>query len=587
MKKLGYILVVALTLGFVACNNNNPDSSSSSTETDTSANTGDDEGDFVELQTWNSTVSVVWDGTTVTVSNLVDGVEVTSNSDGYLVLTSTAKHIIYAVSGSGTGQLKIYSDYKFQLQLNTLTLTCSNGPAINNQCGKSCYLVLSGTNTLSDGSSYASSDEDQKAALFSEGQLLVSGNGTLTVTGNYKHAVASDDYVRLREGTLTLLATVSDGLHANDGIIINGGSLSINAAGDAIQCDTSSIVITDGVIDVIAAGDKGLLAYSNIEISGGTVNVKSVDKGIKSAAGNIVISDGIISVTTTGDDGKGILAKLGEVQISGGTISVTTSGSDAKGIKAVGNLTISDGDICVVCSGGSSAMHAPGGGPGGNSGGGPGGNNGGGPGGNENSGNSSAPEGIESKAILTISGGKVFAQSSDDAINSASDMVISGGYVCAYSTGNDGLDANGNCYIKGGTVYAIGTSSPEVGIDANTEEGYKLYVQGGNLVAIGGIESGSSLSQSCYQASTWSSNTWYALYDGSSLVMAFKTPSSGGSGMIISTSSTPSLTSDVTLAEGTPIFNGMALLSPSVSNGSSVTLSAYSGGNAGGGFGGR
>ncbi len=561
---------VLLFACFTSCNSNTPSNDSSGT-TDTTTNIGDDDNDFVENQTWSSTISIVWNGQATTVSGSADGVSIT-DENGYVTITSSAKHIEYAVSGSGTGQLKIYSDYKFKLSLNGLTLACSDGPAINNQGKKSCYVVLTGTNTLSDGNDYSSSDDDRKAALFSEGQIIVSGSGSLAITGNYKHALASDDYIRVREGSLALTATASDGMHANDGIIINGGTISISAAADAIQCDTNSIVISGGNTYITKAGDKGISAYSNVEISGGNISVVSVDKGIKSAAGNIIVSGGTIDVTTSGDDGKGILAKVGECRISDGTITVKTSGSDAKGIKSVGDMTISGGDITVVCSGGSSASKMPSQGPGG-----PGGNSGN---------NSSAPEGIESKAAMTITGGKIFAQSSDDAINSGGDCTISGGYVCAYSTGNDGLDANGNCYIKGGVVYAIGTTSPEVGIDANTEGGYKLYVQGGTIVAIGGLESGSSLTQSCYSASSWSKSTWYALYNGSDLALAFLTPASGGTTLIVSTPSTPSLKSGVTASNGTQIFNGMGYTSATISGGSAVSLSSYNGGNGGGGQGG-
>ena len=164
-------------------------------------------------------------------------------------------------------------------------------------------------------------------------------------------------------------------------------------------------------------------------------------------------------------------------------------------------------------------------------------------------------------------------------------MTISGGYVMAHSTGNDGLDANGNCYIKGGVVYAIGTTTPEVGIDANTEEGYKLYVQGGTIVAIGGLEGGAQLSQSCYATSSWSKSTWYALYNGDELALAFKTPSSGGSTLVVSTAGTASLKSGVTVTDGTTYFNGMGNIGGTINDGSSVSLSSYtaSGGMPGGG----
>ncbi|MBR1563749.1 MAG: carbohydrate-binding domain-containing protein [Paludibacteraceae bacterium] len=570
MKKI--ILITAVTAAIFllpACN-----STTSVTTTDTTTNTGDDSSDFVEEQTWNSSVSVSWSGSTATISELPDGVTAT-NESGYVTITSTVKNIEYVLSGSGSGQLKVYSDYKYKLTLNSLTLTCSNGPAINNQSSKSLYLVLDGSSTLSDGSTYADSSEDQKAALFSEGQIIVTGDGSLTVNGNFKHAIASDDYIRIREGELTLKATGSDGLHANDGIIINGGSLSINAASEGIQCDTSSVVITAGTVNITAAGDKGILAYSSIDISGGTITIKSVDKGIKSKAGNISVSSASIDITTSGDDGKGILAKLGQINITSGVINVNTVGSSAKGIKAQGNINISGGTINVICEGGSSsASFAPQAGPGGGMGGGtqpggmgggtqPGGMGGGtqpgGMGGNEASG----PEGIESKSALTISGGTVYAQSSDDAINSGGDLTITDGYVCAYSTGNDGMDANGDCYIKGGIVYAIAAGGAEVGIDANSEERKQLTVSGGSVVAIGGLEKGSSVSIKSTSA-TYSNNTWYALYDNSTLVFAFKTPASGANSMTVCTKSAPTLTSGVTVSGGTTIFNGMGNINGTV-----------------------
>lgn len=490
-----YYLLCILLLSFVSCDNSNTGNGVSNT-----TNSGDDTSDFVDNETWSSTINIVWNGTDVTVTGSADGVSVT-NANGYVTVTSTAKNIEYAVSGNGKGQLSIYSDYKYKLSLEGLTLACSDGPAINNQCHKTCYAVLGGTNTLSDGSSYASSSEDRKAAFFSEGQICFSGSGSLNVTGNYKHALASDDYIRFCSGTGTidLTAKVSDGLHTNDGVIINDGTITINAVGEGIQCDTSSVVITGGTIDITSTTDKGILAYANIEISGGTVNISS----------------------------------------------------KYKCIKTTGNLVISGGTITAIATGTSSS--------------------------------SGTPEGIEAKGTITISGGTVYSQSADDAINSGGDLTVSGGYVCAYSTNNDGIDANGNCYIKGGVVYAIGASSPEVAIDANTEGGYKLYVTGGTIVAIGGLENSSSLSQTCYQASG-STNTWYALVVGSE-IFAFKTPSSNASTLVVSGASQPALYKSVT-PSGTAVFNEMGYFPASYSGGSSVSLSTYSGGSSGGGPGG-
>ncbi len=508
MTKKKIWIIVLLAIGMIACTERN-------TPTDTSGS-GDSSGDSgiiddpVDEQNWSDTIQIVWNGASATVSGANDSLQMT-NTNGYVSITSSVKgtKIVYMLSGNGQGQLTIYGSYRHNITLNGLTLTCSDGPAINNQCHKKCYLVINGTNSLTDGSSYASSTEDRKAALFSEGQIIASGAGSLTVKGNYKHAIASDDYILFTEeltGTLNLTAS-SDGLHANDGIYINGGNTTINAGNDGLQCD-SVILISGGALDITAT-DKGIVDSLGITISGGTIVVSSQYKCIKTKA----------------------------------------------------NLLISGGDIRVICTGTSSGGSSPWGG----------------------SSSSSSPEGIEAKGTITISGGTVYSQSADDAINSGGDLTISGGLVCAYSTGNDGIDANGNCYIQGGLVYAIGARSPEVAIDANTEEQKKLYVSGGTIVAVGGLENGSSLTQTCYQASG-STNTWYALVVGSE-IFAFKTPSSNASTLVVSGASQPALYKSVT-PSGTAVFNGMGYFPASYSGGSSVSLSTYSGGSSGGGPGG-
>ena len=200
--------------------------------------------------------------------------------------------------------------------------------------------------------------------------------------------------------------------------------------------------------------------------------------------------------------------------------------------------------------------------------------------------NNTSGEGIESKGELFISGGNVTVNAKDDAINAASHLTISGGTVYACATNNDGIDANGNCYIQGGVIFAIGAREPEVAIDANTERNFKLYVTGGTIIAIGGLERGSSLTQTCYQASSWTKSKWYALTVGSETI-AFKTPSSGGNGLVVSGASQPTLKQGVTVSDGTVVFGGNGYTGATVTGGSSVSLSEYSEQGGGGGHGPR
>ena len=364
--------------------------------------------------------------------------------------------------------------------------------------------------------------------------------------------------------------------------------------------DSGNIYIEGGIININTPGKaaKGIKSEGDIYVKAGTINVTTTGHGkwdeddvkTKAAAclgsdAKVVISGGTLTLTSTGAGGKGINCDA-EFELSGGDVTIVTKGalyyhngttentnytgntdnvnsdyySSSKGVKADGAIKISGGRINVSTAG----LNA---------------------------------EGIESKTSILISNGEVIVNSYDDGINvggDGTDLIIEGGYVYARAMNNDGIDGNGNVYVKGGLVYAIGSRDPEVAIDANTEEGKKLYVQGGTLIAVGKLESGASITGgTAKQTTSWTAETWYALYNGGELVAAFKTPtqssSSSGGGrpggsssqaLVVYTSSTPTLTSGVTVSGGTEYFAGSANIGGTVSGGSFVTLSDYT--NSGG-----
>ena len=470
-----------------------------------------------------------------------NGVTITVNGGHVTANHGDTKSICYYVTGAtSNGSLTILGEKKYELILNGVDITNPDSAALNLLSKKRAYVVLADgtTNKLTDGTS---SKNDHKGAFYSKGKLLLNGSGALEVYGNYNNAIHCADYIVFNTGNnIYAKSTANHGIKANDGVFINGGILNVEvsaAAAKGINCE-SHVVINGGRTTVITTGN-GTYDTDDKEAKGSA--------GIK-ADSTLTVNGGEVWLKSTGSGGKGINVDMA-ASITGGNIYVVTEGgqyssnndtSSPKGIKVDGALTISGGTVWVRTSG----------------------YNG---------------EGIESKSTLTISGGEVASYAYDDAINSKSHMTISGGYVYAHGQHNDGLDANGNCYIKGGVIYAICSGSPEVAIDANTEGGCKLYLQGGTVVAIGGLESGSQLSQACYQAS-WSAGTWYSL-SGATSTLAFKTPSSGGSGVVVSTASTPTLTSGVSVSGGTSLFGGTATWGGTASGGSSVNLSSYTGGN--------
>ena len=552
-------------------------------------------------------VSIVYDGSSAAVTiagNVAPYVTATvSGAHVSISQTNTAAvdgdEITYQLSGTSTdGEFALSGSYKCTVSLDGVTLTNPSGAAINITNGKRIQLsAKNGTvSTITDGTGGS-----QKGCIYSKGQIQLQGKGTLNVAGNTKHAIKSGDYISVKNLTLNITSAVGDGISCNEYFLMKSGTVSISGVSDdGIQCDLDGTTST-GVTTDHEDEDSG-----NIYIEDGTLTVTvtgAATKGIK-AAGDLVISDGTIAVTTTGNgaydsdeqDAKGCagLKADNDITISGGTLTLKSTGSGGKCIKADNVLTISGGDVSATSTGSqykysssitaspkaikagykvaqsSSREEAPGGG-----GGWPGGGGGPGGGGQDNTkynyyggivisggtvyAKSTNHEAIESKSTIDISDGNVYAESGDDAINAASDFTISGGYVMGNSTGNDGLDANGNFYIKGGNVFAVATRSPEVGIDANTEGGYKLYITGGNVVAIGGLESGGSLTGVTSKSVSYSKGSWYTLKSSSTELFSFKVPSNSsmGSGMTIVTSGTPSVSSGS--ISGTTIWNGYGI----------------------------
>lgn len=541
---------------------------------------------------------------------VVDGAHVNiiqSNTDAV-----DGDEITYTLSGTTTeGYFSLSGEYKCTVQLAGLELTNPSGAALEIANGKRIQLsAMRGTvNSLTD-----ASGGSQKGCIYSKGQLQIQGNGVLNVTGNTKHAIKSGDYISVKNLTLNIDKAVGDGISCNEYFLMESGSLKINGVGDdGIQCDldgdsstgettdhededSGNIYIHGGTVNISVTADaaKGVKSEGAIKIYGGDITVTTSGGGVWDsedvktkasscidADGDIFVSDGVLNLTSSGPGGKGISGN-GTFTAVGGIVAVSTTGnavvasssgvlstvtssqqldrydsdykSSPKGIKVDGVILISDSAVVSVTTAGAGG------------------------------------EGVESKHSIEITGGQLTVDATDDAINASyetstggtGDITVSGGMVYARSTGNDGMDSNGNCYIKGGVVYAVGSSQPEVAIDANSEEQKKLYVTGGTIIAIGGLESGSSLTQTCYQTSSWNRNTWYAMTVGSE-TFAFRTPASGGSTLVVSGTSKPTLKSGITVNGGTEIFNGNGFVEAVISGGSSVTLSSYSGGTGGGG----
>jgi len=270
-------------------------------------------------------ISIVWnnDGTVSVTNSMSDnGVDIAVAGADVVITAVYPDEVTYKLSGtSSDGSLRIYSDYKYELVLNGLTLTNPAGPAINSQSKKKGTIKMQkGTvNTLTDGTTYADSDEDQKGCLFSEGQLVFKGSGTLTVNANYKHGIASDDYIEIENGTInvTTTAAAAKAFKANDYISVldegNSPIITITQSGNK--------VIADGDVSYCAA----MKADSTITIACGTLTVNSSAEGGKglNADQGVIITGGTLNISLTGSGGT-YSQKAVDATATGGT---TPSGS--------------------------------------------------------------------------------------------------------------------------------------------------------------------------------------------------------------------------------------------------------------------
>lgn len=301
--------------------------------------------DYVENTTWNKVIEIKYIGDVAEVTGSVPGVTI-QTSGAHVTVMNLSGPVKFVVSGStANGSLKFYGDKRFQLLLNNVDMTNPGGAAINNQGSKSMYVVLAQgtTNHLQDGVEYTMVDgEDQKAAFFSEGQIIFSGTGRLNVDAKGRGGIRSDDYIRVRPGVNLYINSVAlDGLRANDGIIMDGGVINVETTGA-------------GAKGVRSGGPMTVNGGRLVAIAGGDTRLETTDEGLPDTTACaalycdtlMTVNKGLLKLKATGDGGKGLNAKQ-DVVVNGGSFQAVAVGTKKlkkpKGIKVDGHFNINGG----------------------------------------------------------------------------------------------------------------------------------------------------------------------------------------------------------------------------------------------------
>lgn len=359
---------------------------------------------------------------------LLDGsAAITVARDGFgLTITSSlpaGTHVDLVLSGSYAGSVTLYSDNDFRLTLNGASITSPDGPALNIQSKQRAFVTLAGSNQLADSSTWTARTLADGTAMDIKATLF--SEGPLIVGGS---------------GSLQVAAATKHALASDAHVRLREGTLVLAAAKkDGIRAN-DAFVMDGGALTITTASGagKGIKVEGKesstrtplgfVAINAGTLNITSYDKAITASWEGA--EDGDTSTLADDPDPR--------VTINGGSITIRTFGTPYE------DNNLADGDSSL------------------------------------------APEGIEAKSVLTVNGGSIEVNSTDDALNAGSGIVITGGRIYARSSTNDAIDSNGTLTITGGIVVADGASGAEGGLDCDNNT---FTVTGGVFVGIGGRNS--------------------------------------------------------------------------------------------------
>ncbi len=200
---------------------------------------------------------------------------------------------------------------------------------------------------------------ESKKGLKSPYLVLING-GTVDIN-SADDAVHSDNNIIINNGTIKL-ASGDDGLHAETTIDINGGNLDVSESYEGVE---AQYIYVNGGVNNIVSSDDGFNAsasdYSSetvLTFNGGDTVVDASGDGLDSN-GNVYIKDGKIIVNGPVNNGNGALDcgdRNNEVLISGGTLVVAGSSgmfelpseNSTQNIVAASSLSLTPGMVCTL-----------------------------------------------------------------------------------------------------------------------------------------------------------------------------------------------------------------------------------------------
>lgn len=321
-KKLLYSGVTLMSIGVLAaCSSTSSSTTTSSSAATSQSSVATTSSNSTSSDSSSSSSSIDWSAlptTEVTLSN--DGLKITEGGT-------------YILTGSTTAGVTVETDANVRIILAGAEISSSDTAAINVISADNVELELQDgtTNTVKDTSNHT--DTNIEGAIHVEADLTITGNGSLTVEGNFQDGIVSTDDLVIDAGNITVTA-VDDGIKAETALTIDGGTITVSESAEAL--DGTNITINGGTLDVYGSDDAINAASTTssdifIKVTGGDLKVAvgSGDTDAFDANGDIYISGGTIDVTA-----QSAFDFDGTAELTGGT--VTVNGEQITQITATG-----------------------------------------------------------------------------------------------------------------------------------------------------------------------------------------------------------------------------------------------------------
>lgn len=223
----------------------------------------------------------------------IDGKSVTGTSVNLSDFSEPAKITsggTYTLKGEGEMVIVDAAKQNVTLILDNVSLRNDTMPPLYIKKAASVTIQLQGNNSLTMGSSPAYESLD--AALYSKADLVMEGDGSLTVDSGYEHGIKAKDTAVFNGGTYSITAE-NDGIHVNETAEFKNGVYTIDARGEGIEAK-DTMTIDDGTYKIQAA-DDAINAINALTINGGTITAVSSGNDAVDSNGDMIINGGDIT----------------------------------------------------------------------------------------------------------------------------------------------------------------------------------------------------------------------------------------------------------------------------------------------------